>query len=100
MTLDPRSFFPPPKVRSAVVVLDPDRKPFASAEMIELLSVSFRMRRKKLINNLIGFRELTRNQAIEAMRRANIDEGVRAEELSLEEFAQLHSALGAGSTMS
>jgi len=100
MTLDPRSFFPPPKVRSAVVVLDPDRKPFASAEMIELLSVSFRMRRKKLINNLIGFRELTRNQAIEAMRRANIDEGVRAEELSLEEFAQLHSALGAGLTMS
>jgi len=100
MTLEPRSFFPPPKVRSAVVVLDPDRKPFASAEMIELLSVSFRMRRKKLINNLIGFRELTRNQAIEAMRRANIDEGVRAEELSLEEFARLHSGLGAGSTMS
>jgi 16S rRNA (adenine1518-N6/adenine1519-N6)-dimethyltransferase len=99
MTLEPRSFFPPPKVRSAVVVLDPDRKPFASAEMIELLSASFRMRRKKLINNLIGFRELTRNQAIEAMRRANIDEGVRAEALSLAEFARLHSTLGAGSTM-
>jgi len=100
MTLEPRSFFPPPKVRSAVVVLDPDRKPFASAEMIELLSVSFRMRRKKLINNLIGFRELTRNQAMEAMRRANIDEGVRAEALSLEEFARIQSTLGAGSTMS
>jgi 16S rRNA A1518/A1519 N6-dimethyltransferase RsmA/KsgA/DIM1 with predicted DNA glycosylase/AP lyase activity len=68
--------------------------------MIELLSASFRMRRKKLINNLIGFRELTRNQAIEAMRRANIDEGVRAEALSLEEFARLHSTLGTGSTMS
>jgi len=100
MTLEPRSFFPPPKVRSAVVVLDPDRKPFASAEMIELLSTSFRMRRKKLINNLIGFRELTRNEAMEAMGRANIDEGVRAEALSLEEFARLHSTLGAGSTMS
>jgi 16S rRNA (adenine1518-N6/adenine1519-N6)-dimethyltransferase len=99
MTLEPRSFFPPPKVRSAVVVLDPDRKPFASAEMIELLSASFRMPRKKLINNLIGFRELTRNQAIEAMRRANIDEGARAEALSLAEFARLHSTLGAGSTM-
>jgi 16S rRNA (adenine1518-N6/adenine1519-N6)-dimethyltransferase len=99
MMLEPRSFFPPPKVRSAVVVLDLDRKPFASAEMIELLSASFRMRRKKLINNLIGFRELTRIQALEAMRRANIDEGVRAEALSLEEFARLHSTLGAGSTM-
>src|SRR5713226_9019594 len=30
MTLGPGSFHPPPKVRSAVVVLDPDRKSFAS----------------------------------------------------------------------
>src|SRR5436190_23106050 len=36
MKLDPGSFHPSPKVRSAVVVLDPDRKPFASDDLINL----------------------------------------------------------------
>jgi len=92
MTLEPRSFYPPPKVRSAVVVLDPDHKPYASPELIELISASFRMRRKKLVNNLIGFRGLTREEALRAMRAAGIDEGVRAEEVDLDAFAQLHAA--------
>ena len=93
LTLDRRSFHPPPKVRSAVIVLDVDRKPYASSDMIELLSVSFRMRRKKLVNNLIGFRDLLREDALEAMRRAGIGEGARAEELSLDDFARLHAEL-------
>ena len=93
LTLDRRSFHPPPKVRSAVIVLDADRKPYASSDMIELLSVSFRMRRKKLVNNLIGFRDLVREDALEAMRRAGIGEGARAEELSLDDFARLHAEL-------
>ena len=91
MTLEPKSFYPPPKVRSAVVVLDPDRKPFASEELIELISASFRMRRKKLVNNLTDFG--TREEVVEAMTRAGIDEGVRAERLSIEDFARLRSAL-------
>lgn len=90
MTLEPRSFYPPPKVRSAVVVLDPDRKPFASDALIELISMSFRMRRKKLINNLTSW---PREEALAAMRKAEIDEGARAEELGLEAFARLHRAL-------
>jgi 16S rRNA (adenine1518-N6/adenine1519-N6)-dimethyltransferase len=90
MTLDPRSFYPPPKVRSAVVVLDPDRKPYASEALIRLMSASFRMRRKKLVNNLTGLHP--REEVLRAMRQANIDENARAEELSLEEFQRLHSA--------
>src|SRR5204863_6103201 len=46
MTLDPGSFHPPPKLRSAVVVLDANRKPYASEELIDLISHAFRMRRK------------------------------------------------------
>src|SRR5713226_9385110 len=38
MTLEPRSFYPPPKVRSAVVVLNPSPKAFASDELIDLIS--------------------------------------------------------------
>src|SRR5204863_182407 len=62
MTLEPGSFHPRPKVRSAVVVLDPDRKPFASNALIDLISAAFRMRRKKLVNNLTGYRGWSREQ--------------------------------------
>ncbi len=89
MTLDPGSFHPPPKVRSAVVVLDPDRKPFASDALIDLISAAFRMRRKKLVNNLVGWRGMSREEVLEAMRGARIDENARAEELGLEEFAAM-----------
>ena len=89
MTLDPGSFHPPPKVRSAVVVLDPDRKPYASEELIALISTAFRMRRKKLVNNITGFRGWSREEALERIRRAGLDENVRAEEMGLEEFAAL-----------
>ena len=91
MTLDPRSFHPPPKVRSAVVVLDP-RDPGLVAprqSVIDLASASFRMRRKKLVNNLTGWKELTREAVLEAMRAAAIDEDARAETLSLADFDRL-----------
>jgi 16S rRNA (adenine1518-N6/adenine1519-N6)-dimethyltransferase len=90
MTLDPGSFFPPPKVRSAVVVLDPERKPFVSQSFIDLISASFSMRRKKLVNNLTSW---PKPLLLRAMAAAEINEGARAEELSLDEFARLHSAL-------
>lgn len=89
MTLDPRSFYPPPKVRSAVVVLEPDKKPYATEELVELISASFRMRRKTLVNNLTGWRGLTRERAMDAIRKAGFAETVRAEALSLDDFAAL-----------
>ena len=90
MTLEPGSFHPRPKVRSAVVVLDADRKPFASEDLIELISTAFRMRRKKLVNNLTNY---DRERLLQALDRAGISRDARAEELSLDEFARLHSAL-------
>jgi 16S rRNA (adenine1518-N6/adenine1519-N6)-dimethyltransferase len=90
MTLEPGSFHPRPKVRSAVVVLDPDRKPFASEELLELISAAFRMRRKKLVNNLTN---VDRAALLGAMARAGIDPNARAEELWLEEFAKLGGEL-------
>ena len=88
-SLDRGSFHPQPKVRSAVVILDPDRKPFASEELIDLISHAFRMRRKKLVNNLIGWRELSREKVLAAMERAGIEANARAETVDLEAFARL-----------
>jgi 16S rRNA (adenine1518-N6/adenine1519-N6)-dimethyltransferase len=96
LTLDPKSFYPPPKVRSAVVVLDPRDPGLASPreEVLDLISISFRMRRKKLVNNLTGWRNLTREQALEAIRKAQIDENARAETLTLADFDRLTGAIG------
>lgn len=95
MTLDPRSFHPPPKVRSAVVVLDPRDPGLTSPreEVLDLVSTSFRMRRKKLVNNLTGWREYTREQVLAAMEAAAIDANARAETLGLEEFDRLTGTL-------
>jgi len=95
MTLEPRSFHPPPKVRSAVVILDP-HDPHLTAPreaVLDLASASFRMRRKKLVNNLIGWRDLTREQVLDAMQRAGINADARAETLSLADFDRLATAL-------
>jgi 16S rRNA (adenine1518-N6/adenine1519-N6)-dimethyltransferase len=94
MTLEPRSFHPPPKVRSAVVVLDPHDPGLVSPreELLELISASFRMRRKKLVNNLTGWRELTREQVLAAMAASGIGPDVRAETLSLADFDRLFAA--------
>jgi len=91
MTLEPKSFYPPPKVRSAVVVLDP-RDPGLSSpreEVLDLVSTSFRMRRKKLVNNLTGWRDLTREQVLAAIAAAGIDPDARAETLGLADFDRL-----------
>ena len=88
MRLGPKSFYPPPKVESAVVVLDPHHGS-ADPVLLELISTSFRMRRKKLVNNLIGWRDLTREDVVAALVAAGIDPDVRAERLSLAEFEGL-----------
>ena len=93
LKLDPGSFYPRPKVRSAVVVLDPDRKPYASEELLDFISRAFRMRRKKLVNNLAGWHDLTRDQVLEGLRRVNLDPHVRAEEMSADDFARLLQAV-------
>jgi 16S rRNA (adenine1518-N6/adenine1519-N6)-dimethyltransferase len=91
MTLDPRSFYPPPKVRSAVVVLDPIAPPYTSDRdtLLDFISHSFRMRRKKLVNNLTGWKDAARNDIEQALRDAQIDTGVRAETLALADFDKL-----------
>lgn len=87
MTLEPGSFHPRPKVRSAVVVLDADRKAFANEDLIEVISTAFRMRRKKLVNNLTILHP--RDEVLAALHSAGIDEGARAEDLGLEAFAKI-----------
>ncbi|MGZ4809309.1 MAG: 16S rRNA (adenine(1518)-N(6)/adenine(1519)-N(6))-dimethyltransferase RsmA [Thermoanaerobaculia bacterium] len=93
MTLEPHSFHPPPKVRSAVVVLDPSPKPFASEELIDLISTAFRMRRKTLVNNLTGWRQMSRENVTRAIESAGLNAMVRGENVSLKQFEDIRSNL-------
>ena len=96
MTLGPGSFHPAPKVDSAVVVLDPRPPQYSSDRdaLINLISASFRMRRKKLLNNLT---EWPREHVLQAMREAGITETARAEELDLAAFDRMAKLLRAKS---
>ena len=95
MKLEPKSFYPPPKVRSAVVVLDPRPPAYVSDRdsLLDLISTSFRMRRKKLVNNLIGWRDGDREAIERALQEIGKNLDIRAEVMSLEDFDKLHSAL-------
>lgn len=93
--LEPKSFYPAPKVRSAVVVLDPVPPRYASdrGRLLELISTSFRMRRKMLVNNLAGWSDLSREDVLRGMAAAGIAPAARAEELSLDDFDRLCGVL-------
>lgn len=95
LKLGPKSFHPRPKVDSAVVVLDPKPRDYESdpQTLHDLVSASFRMRRKKLVNNLIGWQDRKREEIIEAMVAAGINPDARAETLDLYAFDRLLRAL-------
>lgn len=82
----PSAFRPPPKVDSAAVRLQRHaRQPESLGEILKFVSLCFRQKRKTLRNNLRG---LYREQ-IDALPEA----GLRAEQLSLDQFVALHRKL-------
>ena len=85
----PSAFQPPPKVDSAVVLLEP-RPPAVSdpAEFVRFAGACFRQKRKTLRNNLAG---LYGKDAIDALPEA----GLRAEQLPFEQLVDLHERLRA-----
>jgi 16S rRNA (adenine1518-N6/adenine1519-N6)-dimethyltransferase len=88
----PDEFYPVPDVTSAVVRLTPHAAPpiECSNEKLlrQLVKAGFRQRRKMLRNNL-GFLKLPAEQISEIFRELNFDPQVRAERLSLKQFALL-----------
>lgn len=86
-TVDPQSFTPPPRVKSAVFRLLPLNKPLCGIEDLqtfsEVVRQSFSQRRKTLRNSLKGL--LTADE----IESRGINPGARAEELSIADFAVL-----------
>jgi 16S rRNA (adenine1518-N6/adenine1519-N6)-dimethyltransferase len=91
----PGAFRPPPEVESAVVRLDVEPAPRVAvqdeAEFRRVVRAAFAQRRKTLRNALGA--SFGRAPAEDALARAGVDPGRRAETLSLDEFARLADEL-------
>ncbi|MEE2960954.1 MAG: rRNA adenine N-6-methyltransferase family protein, partial [Myxococcota bacterium] len=88
----PGSFFPPPRVTSAVVVLDRCPEAWSGEEDVALVKVaraSFSQRRKKLRNSLKGGLGISAECCDKLLHEAGIDGSVRAETLALDSFLML-----------
>ncbi len=81
----PSAFHPPPKVDSAVVLLTPRPRPAVAdpEQFLQFVSECFRHKRKTIRNNLA---EIYGKAAVDAWPEA----GLRAEQLSLEQFVELY----------
>ena len=88
-------FMPRPNVGSAVIRLTPHRERPVSVRneklLFRLIRASFNQRRKTLVNGLSNSPEirLPKEMISEAVRRIGLEETVRGETLTLEQFARL-----------
>lgn len=92
-----RSFYPPPKVDSAILRIEPYHHPAVevkdAARFFEVVRGGFSAPRKQLHNSLAQGLKIPLAEATAALQRAGIEPKRRAQTLSLEEWAWLYRAL-------
>lgn len=92
-----RAFYPSPKVASAVVRIDVYAEPPAELDDVEaffsLVRAGFAQRRKYLKNSLPQGLGLSVHQVTSALGRAGIEESLRPQALSVEDWARLYREL-------
>jgi 16S rRNA (adenine1518-N6/adenine1519-N6)-dimethyltransferase len=96
--LKPTSFFPPPKVQSSVIVMKSLHKPkiLVSDEglFFSVIRSTFGQRRKMILNSLSASLNLPKRELEFIFSKVSLDGKRRPETLSIQEFADLSSALG------
>ncbi len=94
-TVSPRSFFPVPKVHSAVIRIDVYAKPAVDIPAIDFFRVvraGFSQPRKQLRNSLAAGLGLGHADSVSLLSQAGIDPQRRAETLSLPEWGAVATA--------
>jgi 16S rRNA (adenine1518-N6/adenine1519-N6)-dimethyltransferase len=98
----PNCFMPRPNVGSAVIKLTLHEQPIIRVKdetlLFTLIRASFNQRRKTLVNGLNNYSGLsyTKEEIIKALKEEGLDENVRGEALTLEQFAGLANRLAKG----
>ena len=99
-TVQAGSFYPAPKVTSAVVRMDIRPTPAVQVPdegaYFALVRAAFGQRRKTAANSIAAGLKLPRPQVAAALEAAGLDPRVRPEQLTLEDFAALDAALRQG----
>lgn len=91
-----KSFYPAPKVNSALVSLKVRKEPLLKLDdysfFRRVIKSAFSQRRKTLKNCLVGS-GFDKVKVAEAISKMNLDENVRGEKLSIQEFGELTNNL-------
>ncbi len=91
------SFMPAPKVDSAVIKLNIREKPPVSVnsekKLFEVIKAAFSQRRKILANSLSSGLSIDKAEIFRILNECGIDENIRAEKLSLQNFADIANRL-------
>ena len=88
-------FFPPPKVDSAVILLERLKAPRINTEDEEkffaLVRAAFGQRRKTLVNSLLGsgLYKISKDELAEIINEVTGNPNIRAEQVGIEQFARI-----------
>ena len=92
------SFIPEPEVTSEVIRLDIRKKPPVETKntemMFKIIKNAFMQRRKTLLNSLTNTKIFkNKEEGTKILKRLNLNENIRAEELTLKNFAEITDLL-------
>lgn len=97
-TLKPEDFSPPPKVKSAVVLLESGSMNHESGSLeryYAFIHAAFKQPRKTLLNNLSEGLELEKSAALDILKKSGFTEKTRAQELSINALSHLATVVSA-----
>lgn len=92
------SFIPEPEVTSKVITLNIRKEPIVNPKnkekMFKIIKYAFTQKRKTLLNSLTNYKIFeNKQQGMKVLKSLNINENVRPEELTLEEFEKISDNL-------
>ena len=90
--VDKASFYPKPKVDSAILKIRNIKKEFSDEyykKLFKIIKIGFSSKRKKLSNNLSVGLHVDKRESESILQKAEINLNTRAQELSLEEWKKL-----------
>lgn len=90
-------FIPEPEVTSAVIQFNILKAPRVNVkneeDFFKLIKQSFLMKRKTLVNALTGYKNKEKQDIINILQELDINERVRAEQLTLEQFVKIYEKM-------
>jgi len=88
------SFYPKPKVDSAIIKITPQQTPEINIKkFFELVKISFSSKRKKLKNNIAPWLKMEKPDFEKILKELKINPNIRAENLSVKDWLKLYVSI-------